>query len=58
MAFHEVGATEGKYDSQVVRSLDDGQTWSNVGVPLPSDVRPLTIDIGAKGIRSRKIRRA
>jgi len=45
MAFHEVGAPDGKFDSQVVRSDDDGQTWSNVGPPLPADLLPLTIDI-------------
>ena len=45
MAFHEIGASEGKYDSQIVRSADDGQTWSNVGPALPADLLPITIDI-------------
>ncbi len=45
MAFHEIGASEGKYDSQIVRSDDDGQTWVNVGPALPSDLLPITIDI-------------
>jgi photosystem II stability/assembly factor-like uncharacterized protein len=45
MAFHEIGVMEGKYDSHVVRSDDDGQTWSDVGGALPSELFPLTIDI-------------
>jgi hypothetical protein len=45
MAFHEIGVSEGKYDSQVVRSNDDGQTWSNVGPALPQELLPVTIDI-------------
>lgn len=45
MAFHEIGAPDGKFDSQVVRSTDDGQTWSDVGPALPADLLPLTIDI-------------
>jgi photosystem II stability/assembly factor-like uncharacterized protein len=51
MAFHEIGVMEGKYDSQIVSSADDGQTWTNVGSPLPTNLFPLTIDVAPSDSR-------
>ncbi|HMJ50520.1 MAG TPA: sialidase family protein [Polyangiaceae bacterium] len=45
LAFHMRGGARGGYDSQVVRSIDDGQTWTKVGPPLPTELLPLTVDI-------------
>jgi hypothetical protein len=39
-----LGSDAGTFDSQLLRSDDDGRTWSSVGTPLPSDLLPLTID--------------
>jgi hypothetical protein len=36
---------DGGFDSQVVRSDDDGITWAQLGAPLPVDLLPLTIDV-------------
>jgi hypothetical protein len=36
---------EGGTESQLVRSDDDGATWSAVGPILPADVMPLTVDV-------------
>jgi hypothetical protein len=35
----------GKFDSQVMRSDDDGQHWTAIGSPLAGDLLPLTIDV-------------
>jgi hypothetical protein len=40
----EISST-GELDSQVVQSVDDGQSWSNVGPQLPVTLLPLTIDV-------------
>jgi hypothetical protein len=39
-----LGSDAGMFDSQLLRSDDDGQTWSPVGARLPTDLLPLTID--------------
>jgi photosystem II stability/assembly factor-like uncharacterized protein len=44
-AFHTDIALSGELDSHVVRSIDDGQTWGNLGSPLPVTTLPLTIDV-------------
>jgi photosystem II stability/assembly factor-like uncharacterized protein len=51
MAFREIGLMQGVYDSHVVRSDDDGQTWSDVGTALSTDLFPLTIDIAPSDSR-------
>jgi photosystem II stability/assembly factor-like uncharacterized protein len=38
-------ALDGGFDSQLVRSDDDGQTWAPLGSPLPADLYPLTVDV-------------
>jgi photosystem II stability/assembly factor-like uncharacterized protein len=38
-------AIEGRYDAQIVRSDDDGYSWTKRGATLPVDFQPLTIDI-------------
>jgi hypothetical protein len=35
---------DGALESQVVRSDDDGRTWTPLGTPLPADLFPLTVD--------------
>ena len=35
----------GGFVSKIVRSNDDGATWSEVGPPLPTSLLPLTIDL-------------
>jgi hypothetical protein len=45
VAFRSVGLGNDQYDSQIVRSSDDGRTWTNVGAPLPLEVFPLSIDV-------------
>jgi hypothetical protein len=45
LAFHMVGLSNDEFDSQIVRSIDDGRTWANVGPALPLEVLPLSIDI-------------
>ncbi|HMI88290.1 MAG TPA: hypothetical protein VK550_29605 [Polyangiaceae bacterium] len=42
----------GTFGSQIVRSVDDGQSWAPVADVLPSDIYPLTIDI-APSVASR-----
>src|SRR5258705_9734917 len=52
LAFHMIGLSNDRYDSQIVRSGDDGRTWTNLGPPLAPEVLPLSIDI-APADRSR-----
>src|SRR5437773_12381563 len=42
-AFYNGSPVDGGFDSQVVRSQDDGRTWAPLGSPLPHDFLPLTI---------------
>jgi photosystem II stability/assembly factor-like uncharacterized protein len=43
--FHTDLALSGQLESEVLHSIDDGQTWQVVGSPLPSNLLPLTIDV-------------
>jgi photosystem II stability/assembly factor-like uncharacterized protein len=45
VAFHLDERIDGGFTSQIVRSDDDGQTWTDLGPPLPIDLLPLTIDV-------------
>jgi hypothetical protein len=45
LAFRMVGLSDDRYDSQIVRSGDDGRTWTDLGPPLPSEILPLSIDV-------------
>jgi hypothetical protein len=45
LAFHMIGLSNDQFESQIVRSSDDGRTWTNVGPLLPLEVLPLSIDI-------------
>jgi hypothetical protein len=45
VAFHLDSRIDGGFTSQIVRSDDDGQTWTDLGPPLPIDLLPLTIDV-------------
>ena len=40
-----VATVLGGFASQIVRSVDEGRTWSDVGPPLPTARLPLTIDL-------------
>jgi hypothetical protein len=44
-AFHTDLTMTGEFDSHVVRSVDDGQTWTDVGAKVAVTVLPLTIDV-------------
>jgi hypothetical protein len=39
-----LGSDAGSFDSQLLRSDDDGKSWSSIGNPLARDLLPLTID--------------
>jgi photosystem II stability/assembly factor-like uncharacterized protein len=45
LAFYTDSGVGGGFASQIVRSDDDGRTWSPLGGPLPNDLLPLTIDV-------------
>lgn len=45
LAFRTESLGPGLFDSALVRSDDEGQTWSALEPPLPSDVLPLSLDI-------------
>jgi hypothetical protein len=45
LAFHMIGLSNDQFDSQIVRSGDDGRTWTNLGPPLPLEILPLSIDV-------------
>jgi hypothetical protein len=45
LAFYLDSRPDGGFDSQIVRSEDDGRTWAQWGSPLATDLLPLTIDI-------------
>jgi photosystem II stability/assembly factor-like uncharacterized protein len=45
LAFYLDSRPDGGFDSQIVRSDDDGHTWAQWGSPLATDLLPLTIDI-------------
>jgi photosystem II stability/assembly factor-like uncharacterized protein len=45
IAFWNEFKTGGMFDAQIVRSIDDGQSWAKVGGPLDPVLYPLTIDI-------------
>jgi photosystem II stability/assembly factor-like uncharacterized protein len=44
-AFHTDITLMGELDSHVVQTIDDGQTWANLGSPVPVTTLPLTIDV-------------
>src|SRR5450432_662329 len=41
----ELASDNGKVSSRLLRSDDDGQSWSAIGAALPGDLLPLTIDV-------------
>src|SRR5439155_15765590 len=45
LVFHTDLSLTGTFDSQIVESVDDGQTWTAVGPPLAPTILPLTIDV-------------
>ena len=45
VAFYIDSRIDGGFDSQLVRSDDDGHTWAPLGAPLPIDLLPQTIDV-------------
>jgi hypothetical protein len=45
LAFYLDSRLEGGFDSQIVRSDDDGHSWTDLGSPLSTDLLPLTIDV-------------
>jgi photosystem II stability/assembly factor-like uncharacterized protein len=45
LAFYTDPLPTGRLDSRIVRTDDDGATWSQLGAPLPDDLLPSTIDI-------------
>lgn len=45
LAFYADSRIEGGFESHLVESTDDGQTWRPLGIALPTDVYPLTIDV-------------
>ncbi len=45
LAFYSQPRDGGGFESRIVESADDGQTWTEVGPLLPSDLYPLTIDV-------------
>ncbi|MET0594957.1 MAG: hypothetical protein ABW133_19815 [Polyangiaceae bacterium] len=45
IAFWNTFKTGGTFDAQIVRSSDDGQSWTTVGGPIEPNLYPLTIDI-------------
>lgn len=44
-ALRSLGLGDAQYDSVLLRSDDDGQSWSSVGPALPLGFRPLTVDV-------------
>jgi hypothetical protein len=45
LGFYSQPRDGGGYESRIVETADDGQTWTELGTPLPSDLYPLTIDV-------------
>jgi hypothetical protein len=47
LAFRTLSIGSGMFESWLVRSEDEGQTWTRLDPPLPSTVLPLSVDLAA-----------
>lgn len=45
VAFRSVGLGDGRFDSELVRSEDDGESWTRLAPKLPGELLPITVDV-------------